>query len=113
MFIPRIAAAVMAAATAVALAKLPPPTPEAVEAAAAKKQQDEANAEKQKILLDKAQDRVVDHYKRTKGASAGGARRGGQTETTNIPRKAVEPAGTAGPRGGKEQSAEAHSTPAK
>jgi len=93
-----------------------PPTPEAAQAAAAKKEQEQANAEKQKILLDKAQDRVVEHYKRTKGAAAGGARHGGktgQTETANLPQKAVEPAGTAGPQGGKEQSAEAHSTPAK
>ncbi|HYH42042.1 MAG TPA: hypothetical protein VD867_08665 [Burkholderiales bacterium] len=108
-----MAAMVMAIATAVAVAKLPPPTPEQAQAAAAKKEQEQANLEKQKILLDKAQDRVVAHYKRTKGAAAAGAGSGVTAQSRNIPLKAVEPAGTAGPQGGKEQSAEAHSTPAK
>jgi hypothetical protein len=104
-------AAGMFAAAAVAGAKLPPPTPEQEQAAAAKKEQEKANAEKEKLLLEKAQDRVAELYRRTKGGT--GAARGGKTETTNISAKAVEPAGDAGPKGGTKQSAEAHSTPAK
>lgn len=106
-------AVILSAVTAAAVAKLPPPTPEEAQAAEAKKEQEKANLEKQKVLLDQAQDRVVQYYKRTKGAAAAGAGRGGQTESTNVSAKAVEPAHTAGPQGGTEQSAEAHSAPAK
>jgi hypothetical protein len=107
-----IAALAMSALAGVALAKLPAPTPEAQEAAAQKKQADAAQVEKEKELLEKAQNRVVEYYKKTKGGS-GTATATGKTEATNIPRKAVEGSGTAAPRGGKNQSAEAHSTPAK
>jgi predicted ATP-grasp superfamily ATP-dependent carboligase len=108
------AAVVLSALTGVAIAKLPPLTPEQQEAAAQKKQVDAAAAEKQKELLEKAQNRVVEYYKKTKGSSAAGASTAaGKTETTNIPRKAVEGPGTAAPRGGTNQSAEAHSTPAR
>jgi hypothetical protein len=103
----------MSAATTVTLAKLPPPTPEEAQAAVAKKEQEQANLEKERVLLDKAQDRVVEHYKRTKGAAAAGAGRGVQADTKTVSQKAVEPAGTAGPQRGKDASAEAHSTPAK
>ena len=106
------AALVMSALAGVALAKLPALTPEQQEAAAAKKQVDQAQVEKEKELLEKAQNRVVDYYKKTKGGS-GTATASGKTETTNISRKAVEGPGTAAPQGGKAQSAEAHSTPAK
>jgi hypothetical protein len=105
-------AAAMFAAAAVAGAKLPAPTPEQEQAAAVKKETDKANAEKEKALLEKAQDRVAELYKRTKGGT-GSTARAGQTETTNLSYKAVEPAGQAGPKGGTKQSAEAHSTPAK
>ena len=108
-----IAAAVMGVAAGVAFAKLPPPTPEQVQAAEAKKEQEKANAEKEKQLLEKAYERVVQHYKRTKGAGGTSTARGGQTETTNIPNLAVVPPGESGPKGGTKQSAEAHSAPAK
>jgi methylase of polypeptide subunit release factors len=105
-------AVAMFAAAAVAGAKLPAPTPEQQEAAAAKKEQEKGAAEKEKQLLEKAQDRVVAHYRREKGGvpSSAGA---GKTETTNISAKAVEGKGEAGPKGGTKQSAEAHSAPAK
>ncbi len=110
-----IAAAVMAMTSVTAGAKLPAPSPEQVEAAATKSAQEQANAEIQKALLAKAQDRVVEYYKRTKGASAAGAGTGraGQTQSSDIPKAAVVPAGQAGPKGGTQQSAEAHSAPAK
>jgi FtsP/CotA-like multicopper oxidase with cupredoxin domain len=108
------AALAMSVAAGVAFAKLPPPTPEQVQAAEAKKEQDKAVLEKEKEALEKAQDRVVQHYKRTKGATTASAARGGQTESTNIPDPAVRKApGDAGPKGGTKQSAEAHSAPAK
>ena len=109
-----IALAVMSVAAGVAGAKLPPPTPEQMQAAEAKKETDKAVVEKEKALLDKAQDRVVQHYKRTQGTMAAGTSRGGQTEATNISDPAVRKSqGDAGPKGGTKQSAEAHSAPAK
>ena len=105
-------ALMMSALAGVAIAKLPAPTPEQQEAAAAKKQVDAAKLEKEKQDLDRAQDRVAEYYKKTKGGS-GRATPTGKTEDTNVSRKAVEGQGSAGPRGGKNQSAEAHSTPAK
>jgi hypothetical protein len=107
-------AIIMSAFAGIALAKLPPPTPEEQEAAAHKKQVDAEKVAKQKEELERAQNRVVEYYKRTKGAAAAGASKAaGSTETTNVSRKAVEGRGTAAPRGGTNQSAEAHSAPAK
>lgn len=102
----------LAALTGVALAKLPPPTPEQEQAAAAKKESEKANLEKEKQALEKAQDRVAEYYKRTKGAG-GGAGSAQKTENTNISAKAVRAPRSEGPTGGRAQSAEAHSTPAK
>jgi hypothetical protein len=109
-----IAAAVLSAAVGVAVAKLPPPTPEQEQAAAAKKDAEAAQLEKEKQLLERAQDRIAEYYRRTKGGSAGvGATRGGQVEATNMPKTAKELPGSAGAGGGTKQSAEAHSAPAK
>jgi hypothetical protein len=109
-----IAAAVLSAAVGVAVAKLPPPTPEQQQAAAAKKEAEAAQLEKEKQLLERAQDRVAELYKRTKGgAAAVGVTRGGQTEATNMPKTTKELPGNTGAGGGTKQSAEAHSAPAK
>ena len=111
-----IAAVSMCVAAAVAGAKLPAPTPEQQEAAAAKKEQEKVALEKEKVLLERAQDRTAEYYKKTKGASASAASSkgaGGRTSDTNISKKAVEGPGQAGAGGGTKQSAEAHSTPAK
>ena len=108
----RIAAAALCAAVGIAAAKLPAPTPEQQEAAAAKKEQEKAQLEKEKQLLDRAQDRVAEYYKRTKGGS-GGSQAVGRTESTNMPKTTKELPGDAGPKGGTKQSAEAHSAPAK
>ena len=108
-----IAAAVLSAAVGVAVAKLPPPTPEQQQAAAAKKEAETAQLEKEKLLLEKAQDRVAEYYKKSKGATTAGAQRGGQTEATNMPKTTKELPGNAGAGGGTKQSAEAHSAPAK
>ena len=108
-----MAAAVLSAATAIALAKLPPPTPEQEQAAAAKKEQEKAQLEKEKQLLERAQDRVAAEYKRSKGSAATASARPGRTEDTNVPAKAKELPHDTAPHGGTKQSAEAHSTPAK
>jgi hypothetical protein len=105
-------AAALAATTAVAIAKLPAPTPEQQEAAAAKKEQEQAQLEKEKQLLERAQDRVADRFKREKG-STGGVQRAGRVEDTNMPKTTKELPREAGPQGGRQQSAEAHSAPAK
>jgi hypothetical protein len=105
--------AALCIAAAVAAAKLPAPTPDQQAAAAAKKEQQKAQLEKEKELLERAQDRVADHYKRTKGKSAAGSRSAGPTEDTNMPKTTKVLPGQAGPQGGREQSAEAHSAPAK
>src|SRR5688500_4656292 len=97
------AALVMSALAGVAIAKLPPLTPEQQEAAATKKQADQANIEKEKELLEKAQNRVVDYYKKTKGGS-GPAVATGKTEDTNVSRKAVE--GRAPPRREAERTSQ-------
>src|SRR5213593_2171052 len=98
-------AVIVSALAGVALAKLPPPTPEQVEAAAAKKDKEKAQLEVEKQQLEKAQERVVEYYKRTKG-SAGGSRASGRTEDTNMPKQVKELPGQGMPMGGTAQSAE-------
>lgn len=108
-----IAAAALSAAVGVAFAKLPPPTPEQQQAAAAAKEKEKASTEKEKEALARAQDRVVEYYRRTKGGGSPGTHHGARTESTNISKAAKELPGDAGPHGGTKQSAEAHSAPAK
>jgi hypothetical protein len=105
-------ACVASALTGVAVAKLPPLTPEQQQAAAAKKDQEQAQLEREKQLLEKAQDRVAQYYKRTKGQSAGSVA-AARTEDGNMPKTTRELARDTGPQGGTQQSAEAHSAPAK
>ena len=107
-----VVAVVLAALAGVAVAKLPPLTPEQQQAAAAKKEAEQAQLEKEKQALTKAQDRVAEYYKRTK-AKAGGRSGAGPTEAGNMPKTTGELPRQAGPQGGREQSAEAHSAPAK
>ena len=105
-------AVVISALAGAAIAKLPPPTPEQAEAAAAKKEKEKAQLEVEKQQLEKAQDRVADQYKRSKG-TGGAGRVAGRTEDTNMPARTKELPGQTAPVGGKAQSAEAHSAPAK
>ena len=78
-----MAAALMSVVAGFAIAKLPPPSPEQAQAAEAKKEKDKAAVEKEKALLEKAQDRVVQHYKRTKGTMGVSASRGGHAGLTS------------------------------
>jgi hypothetical protein len=98
-------------ASGVAIGKLPPPTPEQEAAAAAKKGKEQEQLEKEKALLERAQDRVVARYRKE---SAGAQRAaGGKVSDQNMPKTTSElPRGT-GPTPGRPQSAEAHSAPAK
>jgi hypothetical protein len=108
-----MAAGILSAATAIALAKLPAPTPEQEQAAAAKKQQEQAQLEKEKAQLERAQDRVANQYKRSRGIATGGTANAGRVEDTNMPKTTKELPHDTAPQGGRKQSAEAHSTPAK
>jgi hypothetical protein len=104
-------AILMAGVTGLALAKLPPLTPEQQEAAATKKEAEKAQLEKEKLLLERAQDRVAEYYKRTKGSTRATA--AGRVEDTNMPKTTRELPRDSGPKGGTQPSAEAHSAPAK
>jgi len=105
-------AILLSALTGIALAKLPPLTPEQQQAAEAKKQSEQAQLEKDKQAPERTQDRVAEYYKRTKGKS-GGSVAVGRVQDTNMPKTSRELPGEAGPQGGRQPSAEAHSAPAK
>lgn len=95
-------------ASGVAIGKLPPPTPEEQAAAAAKKAKEKEQLEKEKVLLEKAQDRVAARYRKEHGAA-----RGGKTSDQNMPKTTSELPKGVGPNPSRPQSAEAHSAPAK
>jgi hypothetical protein len=94
-----------------ALAKLPAPTPEQQAAAATKKAQEEEQLKKEKALLERAQDRVAERYKKSGGSASAGS--GQQTSSTNMPKTTSELPGGTGPKPERPISAEAHSAPAK
>ena len=89
-------------------ARLPPPSAEQQAAAAQKKAEEAAKAREQQEALTRVQDRLAGRFGR--GHSAAGA---GQTAKDDLPRKAIDAKGSAGPIGGREQSAEAHSAPVR
>jgi hypothetical protein len=113
---PRLVTALCASAFATlsvtAGAKLPPPTTEEIAAEQQKRAASEAQLQREKALLEQAQDRVSERYRRERGSepSAGA---GGRVSDTNMPKTAKELPGTGTPEGGRKQSAEAHSAPAK
>jgi hypothetical protein len=88
-------------ASAPLYARLPPPTPEQQQAAEAKKAKEAANAKEQADALSRVQDQLVARFGK-------GGGHGGETDAANVPQKAAEAAGTAGPHGGTSPSAEAH-----
>ena len=95
-----------------AAAKLPPPTPEEQAAQQEKRAQEQAQLEREKAALERAQDQVAERYRRENG-SGPRSDGGGAIADTNMPYRARELPRSAGPHGGTEQSAEAHSAPAK
>lgn len=98
-------------ASGAAIGKLPPPTPEEQAATAAKKAKEQEQLEKEKALLEKAQDRVVARYRKEGGGAPGGA--GGRTSDQNMPKTTSELPRGVGPTPARPQSGEAHSAPAK
>ena len=68
-----VPALLVAGTVGLAYAKLPPPSEEAKAAAAAKKEKDAEAAKKAGEALAKAQDRAVDHYKKSKGVKTAAA----------------------------------------
>lgn len=91
-----------------AAAKLPPPTPQELAAQQSKRAQEEALLQHQKALLENAQDRVAERYRRERPPYLAGG-----VSDTNMPNNVKQAPGTAPPQGGRDQSAEAHSAPAK
>src|SRR5688572_16468981 len=102
----------LALAGGAALAKLPAPTAEQQAAAAAKKVQQEEQLKKEKAALERAQDSVVQHYKKSKGGTASSGS-GQQTEAEKMPKTTSELPGGVGPKPERPVSGEAHSAPAK
>jgi hypothetical protein len=96
----------IALAAPIAEAKLPPPTPEEVAAEQQKQATEKARLERAKAALEKAQDRVAERYRRD-----GPAQPTAGVSDTNMP-NTVKQRQTV-PQGGDDQSAEAHSAPAK
>lgn len=97
---------------AAAESKLPPPTPEQIAAEQGRRAREEAQLQREKALLEQAQDRVAERYRREQGASAAGGT-SERVRDTNLPKSARELPGQGTPEGGRRQSAEAHSAPAK
>ncbi|HUF80766.1 MAG TPA: hypothetical protein VMN03_06495 [Burkholderiales bacterium] len=96
-------------AAGVALAKLPPPTPAEQAAAAEKKAKQAAEAEQQKAALARAQDRVVEHYRKGTGAGGSSSTGSGQTQAKDMPKTTSALPGGVGPEPTRPPSAEAHS----
>jgi hypothetical protein len=103
----------LALASAAAQAKLPPPTPEEQAAAAKKKEQQQAQLAKEKKLLEQAQDRVVQRYRKDKSAAPGAGGKTPDTKAADMPKTTKELPGGVGPKPDQPQSAEAHSGSAK
>lgn len=98
-----------------ALAKMPPPTPEEQAEAAAKKAKQEQQLKEEKAALERAQDRVVQHYRKEMSArgSSAGSGTAERTQTDQMPKTTGELPGGVGPKPTSPSSAEAHSAPAK
>lgn len=93
-----------------AIAKLPPPTADEQAAAAAKKAKEQEQLEKEKVLLERAQDRVVARYRKENGGKSTG---GGKVSDQNMPKTTSELPRGVGPKPERSPSGEAHSAPAK
>jgi hypothetical protein len=107
--------AASALAGGLALAKMPPPTPEEQAAEAAKKAKQEQQLKEEKAALERAQDRVVQHYRKevkSRGSSAGSGT-AQRTEEAQMPKTTRELPGGVGPKPSSPPSAEAHSAPAR
>jgi hypothetical protein len=95
-------------ASPLAVAKLPPPTPEQLAAEQNRRAQEEARLAKEKEQLERAQDRVAERYRKDRALPAPAS-----VDKAALPNNTKQAPGTAAPEGGRRQSAEAHSAPAK
>jgi hypothetical protein len=105
-----------AAVFSAAQAKLPPPTADEVAKAAAEAEKAKQQAAQEQAALMRAQDSVAAAYRndlKRRGITPPMTTTVAPTPQANLPLKAVEPPGSAGPRGGSTQSAESHSGSAK
>jgi phage repressor protein C with HTH and peptisase S24 domain len=102
------AAALIVGIALPAIGKLPPPTPEEQKAVADKKAAQQKQMEREKVQLEKAQDRVVQRYRKESGNAAAG-RSVEKTSYGDMPKTTKELPGGVGPKPGQPQSAEAHS----
>jgi hypothetical protein len=112
-----IVRAVLIAITSLAVAgplsaKLPPPTPAQQAAEADRRAREEAQLQAEKVALERAQDAIAARYQRERGGRPS-VEPAGHVSDTNMPKTARELPRSAGPHGGSQQSAEAHSAPAK
>jgi hypothetical protein len=98
----------LASAAHVAEARLPTPTPDEIAANQEKRALEESQLQREKALLEQAQDRVAERYRRERAASSAA-----RVSDTNMPNNARVLPGDAPPQGGRAQSAEAHSAPAR
>jgi hypothetical protein len=96
-------------ASPLAIAKLPPPTPDQLAAEQNRRAQEEARLAKEKAELERAQDRVAERYRTDRGAPQAA----GTVDKADLPQNTKVAPGAAAPEGGRRQSAEAHSAPAK
>lgn len=103
-----LAGAMLASGTAIG--KLPPPTPDEQADVAVRKEKEQAELEKQKVQLERAQDRIVAQYRKS---SRGAQRAAGRPSDDNMPKATSELPGGTGPRPDRNQSGESHSAPAK
>ena len=100
-------------------AKLPPPTPEEQAKAAADKEREQAQLQREKAALERAQDRVAAHYSKDKNPTpnrpyeAGGWTSAGSTADENMPKTTQELPRGVGPKPHAPQTGEAHSASAK
>jgi hypothetical protein len=95
-------------AASLAEAKLPAPTPEQLAAEQNRRTQEEARLAKEKEQLERAQDRVAERYRQGRAPQASS----GVTKE-DLPNNTKQAPGAGAPEGGRRQSAEAHSAPAK
>jgi hypothetical protein len=91
-----------------AAAKLPAPTPDQLAAEQNRRAQEEARLAKEKAELERAQDRVAERYRKEQASQASG-----RVDGADLPQNTKVAPGAAAPEGGRRQSAEAHSAPAK
>lgn len=99
----------MMLASGLAIGKLPPPTPKEQAAAEAMKIKEQQLLEKEKVLLEQAQDRLAARYGRTDSKGTTGER----TSDQNMPKTTNELPRNVGPTPERPHSAEAHSGSAK